>query len=151
MIRLIRFCYDLVARAGDLFQSPFLLIIRLYWGYQFFLTGKGKLGNLDGVTEYFTTLGLPMPKFQAILAASTECFGGLLLLVGFFSRIVSIPLIITMIVAYAVSEQEALHKLWEDQDPFFAAKPFTFLMASLIIFIFGPGAFSIDRWIQKRA
>jgi putative oxidoreductase len=151
MIRIIRLIYGGFAKIGTLLQSPFLLIIRLYWGYQFCLTGWGKLTNLSNVAEYFTQLGLPLPKFQAILVGCTECAGGALLLVGLFSRLAALPLAFTLIVAYAVSEQEALHKLWDDQDPFFAAKPFTFLMASLIVFIFGPGAFSLDRWILKRA
>ena len=151
MIRLFNLFNGAVVTVGSALQSPFLLIVRLYWGYQFFLTGKGKLMNLADVTSYFTELGLPLPKFQAILAASTECFGGLLLLVGLFSRIVSVPLIVTMIVAYVVADTDALKGIYDDQDPFFKAKPFTFLMASLIVFIFGPGAFSIDRWILKRA
>jgi putative oxidoreductase len=150
MIRLFNLCNVILAKIGSFLQSPFLLIIRLYWGYQFCITGWGKLTHLSNVAEYFAQLGLPLPKFQAIFVGCTECFGGVLLLVGFCSRLVAAPLACTMIVAYLVSEQEALHKLWDDQDPFFAAKPFTFLMASLIIFIFGPGAFSLDRWILKR-
>ena len=150
MFRLWSLGYGLLAKAGYWLESPFLLVIRLYWGWNFFLSGKGKLGNLDGTTEFFTTLGLPMPKFQAILAASTECVGGLLLLIGLFSRLISIPLIITMIVAYAVADTDALKSLLaEDKDPFFKAAPFTFLMASLIIFIFGPGFVSVDRIFRK--
>lgn len=45
-------------------QSPFLLIIRLYWGWQFFLTGKGKLMNLDKTASFFakaTTVCGPKP------------------------------------------------------------------------------------------
>ena len=150
MIRLFNLFNALVAKIGSFLQSPFLLIIRLYWGWQFCISGWGKLNNLSGVTEYFTQLELPLPKFQAILVGCTECFGGVFLLVGFLSRLAAVPLTVTMLVAYWVSEQEALHKFWDAQDPFFAAKPFTFLMASLIIFIFGPGAFSLDRWILKR-
>lgn len=61
-------------------QSPFLPVIRLYWGWQFLLTGKGKLLNLDRTAGFFANLHIPMPKLNAILAGSTECFGGLLLL-----------------------------------------------------------------------
>jgi putative oxidoreductase len=149
MIRLIRLFFNVISKVGTLLQSPFLLIVRLYWGYQFCITGWGKLTNLSNVVDYFTQLGLPLPKFQAILVGCTECFGGILLLVGFLSRAVAVPLAVTMIVAYAVSEQEALHKIWDDQDPFFAAKPFTFLMATLIIFLFGPGFVSVDRIFRK--
>src|SRR5580698_7867841 len=93
-------------------QSPFLLIIRLYWGWQFFLTGKGKLMNLDRTANFFASLHIPMPKLNAVLAGSTECFGGLLLLLGLGSRIFTVPLIFTMVIAYLTTEQEALHKLY---------------------------------------
>jgi putative oxidoreductase len=150
MIRLFNLFYGFLVKVGNLLQSPFLLAIRLFWGYQFFITGKGKLMNLEGVTSYFTELGLPMPKVQAILAGSTECFGGLLLLVGLFSRIISIPLIFTMVVAYLTADSEAVKGIFNDPDPFVTAKPFLFLLASVIVFVFGPGAFSLDRWILKR-
>jgi len=150
MFRILSLALGLFAKTGSWLESPFLLVIRLYWGWQFFNTGKGKLGNLGGTTEYFATLGLPMPKFQALLAACTECFGGLLLLIGLFSRLVSVPLMITMIVAYVVADNEALKSLFaEERDPFFKAAPFTFLMASMIVFIFGPGFLSVDRIFRK--
>ena len=37
-------------------RSPFLLLIRLFWGWQFFMTGKGKLMNLDRTTEFFSLM-----------------------------------------------------------------------------------------------
>ena len=49
-------------------QSLLLLVIRLYWGWGFFLTGKGKLIDLQRPTEYFQSLGIPFPHAQAILA-----------------------------------------------------------------------------------
>ena len=63
-------------------QSPFLLIMRLYWGWQFAVTGWGKLTHLDRTAGFFANLHIPMPKLNAMLAGSTECFGGLLLLLG---------------------------------------------------------------------
>ena len=86
-------------KIASFLPDPLLLGIRLYWGWQFFLSGKGKLGNLDQTAEFFSELGLPAPKFQAFLAGSTECFGGLLLLIGLGSRLISVPLMFTMIVA----------------------------------------------------
>ena len=67
-------------------QSLLLLVIRLYWGWAFFLTGKGKLMDLDKPTEFFQSLGIPLPHAQAMLAGATECFGGLLLLAGSLRR-----------------------------------------------------------------
>jgi len=118
----------------------FLLAIRVTWGYQFFLTGKGKLMNIDKTTGFFNDLGIPAPKFHAYLAGSTECFGGLLLLVGLASRVVSIPLAVTMIVAYLTAHKDNVHNL----DDFVAQAPFPFLMTALIVLFFGAGIISID-------
>ena len=132
-------------------RSPFLLIIRLYWGWEFFQTGKGKLMNLERTTNFFASLNIPAPKLNAIMAGSVECVGGLLLLVGLGGRIVPLPLIFTMIVAYATSEKEAIHALTSDPDKFVSAAPFLFLLAAVIIFIFGPGRLSLDALINKQA
>ena len=50
--------YEFLKRAANSLQSPFLLAVRLYWGWQLSQSGWGKLHNLAGVTEYFTSLGL---------------------------------------------------------------------------------------------
>lgn len=130
-------------------QSPFLLIIRLYWGWQFFLTGKGKLMNLDRTAGFFASLNIPMPKLNAILAGSTECFGGLLLLLGLGSRIFTIPLIFTMIIAYVTADPEKIKGIFSNPDAFVTANPFLFMLAAIIVLIFGPGIFSLDAVIAR--
>jgi putative oxidoreductase len=140
----------LLATLAGWLRSPFLLAIRLYWGWGFFQTGKGKLMNLERTTQYFDSLHLPAPKVNAIMAGSVECLGGLLLLVGLASRIATVPLICTMIVAYATAESEAVRALASDPDKFFAAAPFLFLMAALIVFVFGPGKISLDELLARK-
>ncbi|HXI85402.1 MAG TPA: DoxX family protein [Verrucomicrobiae bacterium] len=130
-------------------QSPFLLVIRLYWGWQFFGTGKGKLMNLDKTAGFFATLNIPAPKLNAILAGSTECFGGLLLLLGLGSRIATVPLIFTMVIAYLTAESEAAHAIFSNPDKFVTAAPFLFLLTCVIVLIFGPGCFSLDAIIAR--
>ena len=124
-------------------QSPFLLIIRLYWGWQFFLTGKGKLLNLDRTAGYFASLNIPAPRLNAIMAGSTECFGGLLLLLGLGSRIVTVPLIFTMLIAYLTADPDKIKGLFSNPDAFL------FLLTCIIILIFGPGVFSLDAVIGR--
>ena len=131
-------------------QSPLLLVIRLYWGVSFALTGWGKLTHLDKTAEYFASLDLPLPKLNALAAGSTECFGGALLAVGLFARPVSVPLIFTMIVAYATADREALHAIFSDPDKFVSASPFLFLLAALIVLAFGPGKLSLDALFFKQ-
>jgi putative oxidoreductase len=130
-------------------QSPFLLIIRLYWGWQFFVAGKGKLLNLDRTAGFFATLNIPAPRLNAILAGSTECFGGLLLLLGLGSRIVTVPLIFTMLVAYFTADPDKIKGIFAKPDAFVTAAPFLFMLTAIIVLIFGPGCFSLDALIAR--
>jgi putative oxidoreductase len=141
--------YCLWIKAVSCLQPVFLLIIRLYWGWQFFITGKGKLMDLNKVTNFFASIHIPYPHENAIMAGCTECFGGLLLLLGLGSRIITIPLIFTMVIAYITTEQEALHALYSDPDKFVSAAPFQFMLTAIIVLIFGPGLFSLDALIGR--
>lgn len=130
-------------------KSPLLLVIRLFWGGSFLITGLGKLGHLEKVTQFFQSLEIPFPFFSAILTASIEIVCGTCLLLGFASRLVAIPLILTMITAILTSEQEALKNSLSDPQRFIHTDPFSFLFASLLIFVFGPGSASFDRFLWK--
>ena len=130
-------------------QSLLLLVIRLYWGWGFFLTGKGKLMDLERPTAYFQSLGIPLPHAQAILAGATECFGGLFLLAGFCSRLISIPLTILLTVAYLTADLDKVKTIFSDPDKFLTADEFLFLFVVVLVLAFGPGKFSVD-WVIKR-
>jgi putative oxidoreductase len=134
-------------------QSPFLLFVRLYWGYQLIQSGWGKLHHLDKVTEFFTSLNLPMPAQTAVAISSLEFFGGIFLAIGLLSRLTSLALTINLIVAYITADREALTSIFSDPDKFYAAAPYTFLVASVIVLLFGPGKFAVDtllnRWFRS--
>jgi putative oxidoreductase len=140
----------LLARVGGWLQSPLLLVIRAYWGWQFFLTGKGKLGDLSRPTAFFARLHIPHPHLNAIVVGSTECFGGLLLLAGLGTRFITPIFIFEMIVAYVTADPKAFHAFFSDPDTFTSASPFLFLYASVLIFVFGPGCFSLDALIFRK-
>lgn len=140
-----------LALLANLLRPLFLLIIRLYWGWQFFLTGRGKLMNLERTSNFFASLHIPAPKLNAIAAGSTELVFGLLLAAGLGGRIVPLPLIGVLVVAYITSEQPALHAFFSDPDKFLTADPFLFLYAAVIIFIFGPGKLSLDALLARQA
>lgn len=141
----------LLATLAGWLRPLFLLIIRLYWGWSFFLTGKGKLMNLDRTAGYFASLDIPLPKLNAILAGGTECVGGLLLLLGLGGRVVPVPLIFCLTIAYLTAEKDALHSIFTKPEDFTSATPFLFLLAVVIIFIFGPGPISADKIFSKKA
>ena len=126
-----------------------LLVLRLTWGWQFFRTGLGKLRNIERVVAYFTSLGIPAPALNARVVGTLELAGGLLLLVGLFSRPVALLLTGNMLVAYLAGDREALFGVFSNLDAFQKADPFMFLLVSVIVLAFGAGAVSLDRLVQK--
>ena len=144
MKQIIEKYYGFLIGAGTHLQSPFLLAVRLYWGWQFAQAGWTKLGDLEKVTRFFTQLGIPAPALNALFVSGLEFAGGLLLILGLGSRLIAVPLVIDMLVAYMTADREALFSFVSSPDKFTAAAPYTFLIASLLVLIFGPGRFSVD-------
>lgn len=87
-------------RCAD-FLAP--LAVRLYLAPIFWMAGTNKLASMDSTIAWFGNsdwgLGLPFPALLAWTATLTEAGGAILLLFGFAVRWVSIPLMITMLVA----------------------------------------------------
>jgi uncharacterized membrane protein YphA (DoxX/SURF4 family) len=87
-------------RAFD-FLGP--LALRLYLVPIFWMAGTKKLADMDSIIEWFGNpdwgLGLPFPEIMAWAAALTEAGGAVLLLIGFAVRWISIPMMVTMVVA----------------------------------------------------
>lgn len=146
----IRKLYGSAVNAASLLQSPFLLAVRLYWGWQLIQSGWGKLHNLPKVTEFFASLGLPMPGLMAVFISCVEFFGGIFLAVGLLSRLTALLLTVNMVMAYVMADREALLSFLSDPDKFAAAAPFVFLVASLIVLTFGPGKISLDTLLLRR-
>ena len=147
MIAKIEALYRLLVRVTNSLQSPFLLLIRVYWGWLFLQSGIGKFGHIEKVVGFFTDLGIPAPIFNAYFNASLETIGGILLILGLASRLICVPLLINMIVAYITADREAFTSFFSESGKFFGADPFPFLLVSLLILIFGPGKFSLDTLI----
>jgi len=150
MRQLIQTLYALLIRVASSLQSPFLLFVRVYWGWQLHHNGAGKLHDIGKVVNFFTDLGIPMPAFNAYFVSWLEFIGGFLLVIGLASRPIALMIVIDMIVAYFAADREALMSIFSDPDKFSAAAPFTTLLSSLIVLIFGPGIISFDALISRR-
>lgn len=142
--------YCFFARLCNYLQSPLLLLIRLYWGWQFILSGWGKFLNLQTTSEFFSTLNIPFPLFSAYATASVELIGGALFLVGLFSRLAALLLAIVMSVAYWTAHHDAALKIFSDFNTFSSQPPFLFLFATLTVLAFGAGIFSLDAIIRYK-
>lgn len=79
------------------------LLLRLYLAPVLMQAGYNKLSHFEDTAAWFGNpdwgLGLPMPEVMTALAAGTEFFGGIALIFGFAIRLISIPLMVTMLVA----------------------------------------------------
>jgi len=147
---LLRNLYGLLIRTASRLDSPFLLAVRLYWGWQMMQTGWGKLQGLGKVTDYFASLGVPFPALSAPFISVLEFAGGILIMFGLGSRLLALLLTVDMVVAYVLGDREALFSIFSNPDKFYAAAPFTFLIAFLIVLIFGPGLVSVDALLARR-
>jgi putative oxidoreductase len=142
--------YARFAKIASHLQSPFLLAVRLYWGWQFAQTGWGKLHNLSKITGFFSSLNIPVPSISAHFISGLEFVGGILLILGLGSRLIGLLLAVNMFVAYWTADHEALTSIFSDPGKFYVADPYTFLFAALMVLIFGAGLFSIDTLLVKR-
>lgn len=142
----------LICGAGFL-KSPLLLVIRLYWGWQSIVSGHGHLSDVAGMIVRFKKWHVPFPEINVYISGYTELILGAFLLLGLASRLITIPLIFNFFIAYLTashdSVQESLGAIFSDPDTFVTDTAFLFLFASVIIFVFGPGVFSLDWVVGK--
>lgn len=126
-------------------QDLALLFLRLVLAYGFWEPAKMKWADINSVAEWFESIGIFAPKLNAYLAASTEMAGVFILALGLGTRIISIPLIITMLVAI-----KTVH--WENG---FASGdngyeiPLYYIIMLIITLTFGAGKISVDHFIKK--
>jgi putative oxidoreductase len=142
--------YERFAALASYLQSPSLLAVRLYWGWQLVQSGWGKLHHLDKITDYFTSLNIPFPAVTGHFVSGLEFVGGILLILGLGSRLIGLLLTVNMLVAYWTADRDALFAVFSDPGKFYNADPYTFLFASAMVLVFGAGLFSVDAWLAKR-
>ncbi|MCT4624554.1 MAG: DoxX family protein [Schleiferiaceae bacterium] len=95
MLKLYARSVQLLSPAKDLS----LLSMRLLLAYVFLYPALQKWENMEGTIWWFESLGIPFPELNAYLSATIEILGVVLLVLGLLSRFISIPLIVTMLVA----------------------------------------------------
>jgi len=134
--------HTLARRLGPLGPT----LARLTVGLVFIGTGWGKLHTLPDVTEYFASLGIPMPGLNARVAASTEFFGGILVLVGLGTRLAVLPMSFTMIIAILTAKRGDIHGLSD----LVGFEEWSYLVLLVWLALAGAGPLSLDRLIAPR-
>ena len=109
----------------------------------------GKLHNLPKIAAFFARLNIPFPGLNAPFISMLEFAGGILFMLGLFSRPIAFLLACNMFVAYWTADHEAFVSIFSDPGKFYVADPYTFLFASLMVLIFGAGLYSVDTLIAK--
>lgn len=121
------------------------LLFRIILAYGFYGPATMKLKNFGGIVEWFTSMGLPLPKLNAFLATGTETAGFVLIFLGLATRIISIPLMIVMIVAITTVH---LGNGFEAGNNGFEI-PVYYMLMLFSLLITGPGKYSLDALITK--
>jgi putative oxidoreductase len=122
------------------------LLVRLTLGLVFLTTGWGKLHSLGDVTEFFRSLNIPAPGVQAAFVSTIEFAGGVLLILGLGTRIVSALLIGVMAVAIYTAKLPELHGVVDLAN----TVELTYLVMFVWLVVAGAGAISLDHLLGRR-
>jgi putative oxidoreductase len=124
-----------------------VLLARLSVGVLFFESGRGKLFyKLNELVEYFVQLGVPFPHLQAPMVAAIEFVGGICLVLGFATRLMSVPLAGIMVVAILTAQLDKAKSVGD-----FLYLPEVLLVVIFVWLIFsGPGKFALDNFAARK-
>jgi putative oxidoreductase len=128
------------------FQSIFLLLARLVIAYGFFEPALNKWNSISDTAAWFESLGIPFPLLNVYISASVESIGVVLLALGLLTRVISLPLIATMVVAILTVH---IGNGFSSGDNGFEI-PLYFLLFLGVFASFGPGKFSLDYFLSKK-
>lgn len=123
-----------------------LLLGRLAVGLVFMSTGWGKVHNVQKVTEFFTSLHIPAPGFNAVLVGWSELLCGTALVIGLLTRLATIPLIVSMVVAILTAKRGDIHGFFD----LVGFEETTYLLLLVMIALLGPGSLSVDHLLAKK-
>ena len=165
--QLLKVC-KLITPITEYLQSIALLSIRFILAYTFFAPAMMKWGDIASTAGWFESMGIPLPTLNAYMAAGTEMAGVVLLTLGLFSRLISIPLIITMLVAIVtvhgahgynvISEAQQWFNPYINGDLVEGTVVYlqngyenilNYIAMLLVIVSFGSGKISLDHLIKK--
>jgi putative oxidoreductase len=121
------------------------LFARITVGWVFMWSGWGKLNNLPQVNENFVSWGIPFPQVLTPFVSGVEFFGGIFLLLGFFTRISAGALGVTMIVAIKSAKWATVDSL----ETLLGFDETEYLALFLWLAIAGPGRASLDHVLTR--
>ncbi len=152
MQSLVAWLIDMPERRSAIFSFLPPLFARIVVGWVFMWSGWTKLTNLypsgdfPGMIARFAEWGIPAPHIMAPFVSGVEFFGGLLLLLGLFTRLAATPLVIVMIVAIVSAKWDQVDSL----ETLLGFEEVAYMALFGWLAVKGPGPISIDHVLQKR-
>ncbi len=141
----------LTLQVTDKLGSIAPLATRIVIGLAFYQAGSGKFRHFENVIGFFQGIGIPFPAFNAGLVASMETVGGIMLILGLFTRFFASGLSITMVVALRTADKADFLASWgsaaESSPTDIAA--FVFLLFLLWLIAYGAGKLSLDALLRR--
>jgi putative oxidoreductase len=134
-------------RSGD----ALALVARLLIGWLFLDYGWMKLMGHEGAVRYLTGLNVPAPELMYWLVVLAELVIGATLILGIATRYASLFTFVYLIIATAIA-----HRYWEAPPAAVAAqygnfcKNLAIMGGALLLYVLGPGRFSLDAWLRRR-
>ena len=122
------------------------LAARIVVGWVFMWSGWGKLNNLPQMIQNFREWNIPFPEIMTPFVSGVEFFGGMLLLLGLFTRIAAVPLVIVMIVAILSAKWDQIDSL----ETLLGFEEVAYMALFGWLAVAGPGPISLDRLLQGR-
>lgn len=132
--------------SADKLKNVSLLTVRLILAYGFLNPALMKVRDVSAIAKWFESISIPLPVLNAYLATGIEISGVILLALGLFTRIISVPLIIMLIVAIITVHWsngfEAGNNGFEI--------PLYYMIMLFSLIAFGSGKFSLDYLLLKK-
>lgn len=142
----IKYWHNIFSNTFNQLRSFSLLGLRLILSYGFYEPAQEKWKDIDSVADWFKSIGIPFPVINAYLSATFEMLGVFLLVMGLFTRYISLGLIIIMIVAITF-----VH--WDNG---FSSSnngyeiPLYYLLMLFVLLSYGSGKWSLDYFLFER-
>ena len=121
------------------------LFARLVAGWVFLWSGWTKLHNLPQMIQNFTDWGIPFPQILTPFVSCVEFIGGLLLLLGLFTRVAAAPLVVVMIVAIISAKWDQVNSL----ETLLGFEEVAYMALFGWLAVAGPGPVSLDNLLRR--
>lgn len=126
--------------------NEFLLLLRFTVGIVFVQAGWGKFMNFDRTVTFFSKIGIPFTELNVVFAAGIELVGGVLLIIGLGTRLITLPMAFVMIVAILTAHLGDIGGIVD----LLSLKAWIYLVLFLLLSATGAGKWSLDARYDKK-